>query len=189
MKFVSTPQSSPTITDPLIEPATNFSSPIFRTHPHRYNFFVKFYPYGIGHATGKWPSILFNLFPGDYDNLIQWPFSKLIRIGISDQLDSLNTWTKTIRPDQDPANKTPTISTKKGVSTIIINNFIPHSRLFSENEGFLTYGASFIEIKIFRPSYAKTSNPYLSPLSTSIEPFSHFHFPLSGVSYRVTHNA
>ena len=39
--------------DPLIEPATSFSSPIFRTHPHGYNFFIKLYPYGIGPATGK----------------------------------------------------------------------------------------------------------------------------------------
>ena len=34
--------------DPLIEPATSFRSPIFRTHPHGYNFFIKLYPYGIG---------------------------------------------------------------------------------------------------------------------------------------------
>ena len=40
-------------TDPLIEPATNISSPIFRTHPHGYIFFVKFYPSGIGPPTGK----------------------------------------------------------------------------------------------------------------------------------------
>ena len=33
--------------DSLIEPATNICSPIFRTHPHGYNFFIKFYPYGI----------------------------------------------------------------------------------------------------------------------------------------------
>ena len=28
--------------DPLIDPATSCSSPIFRTHPHGYNFFIKF---------------------------------------------------------------------------------------------------------------------------------------------------
>ena len=39
--------------DPLIEPATSFSSPIFRSHPHGYYFFIKFYSYGIGPATGK----------------------------------------------------------------------------------------------------------------------------------------
>ena len=79
--------------EPLIEPATSFSSSIFRTHPDGYNFLIKFYPYVIGPATGKCSSILFTLFPGDYENLLQWPFSKLIHIGIRDQLDPLNTWT------------------------------------------------------------------------------------------------
>ena len=85
--------------DPLIEPATSFSSPICRTHPHGYNFFIKFYPYGIGPATGKCASVLFALFPGDYDNLLQWPFTETIHIGIRDQLDPMNTWMKTILPD------------------------------------------------------------------------------------------
>ena len=55
---------------PLIEPATSVSSPIFRTHPHGYNFFIRLYPYGIGPATGKCASFLFNPFLGDYDNLL-----------------------------------------------------------------------------------------------------------------------
>ena len=142
--------------DPLIEPTTSFSSPIFRTRRHRYNFFIKFYPYGIGPATGKCASILFTLFPGDYDNLLQWPFSKLNHIGIRGKLDPLNTWMKTIRPDQDPAYKKPTISTKTGVATILINNFIAHSKLFSETEGFLIDSASFIEIKF-------SDTPVLTP--------------------------
>ena len=137
--------------DPLIEPATSFSSPIFRTHPHGYNFFIKFYPYGIGPATGKCASILFTLFPGDFDNLLKWPFSKLTHIGIRDQLDPMNTWMKTIRPDQDPAYKKPTISTKTEAAVVLINNFIPHSKLFSETEGLLIDGASFIEIKFSDP--------------------------------------
>ena len=137
--------------DPLIKPATSFSSPIFRTHPHGYNFFIKLYPYGIGPATGKCASVLFALFPGDYDNLLQWPFTKTIHIGIRDQLDPMNTWMTTILPDQDPAYKKPTMSTKTGVATILINNFIPHSKLFSETEGFLIDGASFVEIKFSDP--------------------------------------
>ena len=137
--------------DPLIEPATNFSSPIFRTHPNGYNFFIKLYPYGIGPATGKCASILFTLFPGDYDNLLQWPFTKIIHIGIRDQLDPMNTWMETIRPDQDPAYKKPTMTTKTGVATILINNFIPQTKHFSETEGFLIDGASFIEIKFSDP--------------------------------------
>ena len=141
--------------DPLIEPATSFSSPIFRTHPHGYNFFIKLHPYGIGPATGKCASVVFALFPGDYDNLLQWPFTKTIHIGIRDQLDPMNTWIKAILPDQDPAYKKPTMSTKTGVATILINNFIPHSKLFSETEGFLIDGASFVEIKFSDPPVLK----------------------------------
>ena len=153
--------------DPLIEPATSFSSPIFRTHPHGYNFFIKLYPYGIGPATGKCASILFTLFPGDYDNLLQWPFTKIIHIGIRDQLDPMNTWMKTIKPDQDPAYKKPTMSTKTGAATILINNFIPHSKLFCQTEGFIIDGASFIEIKF-------SDLPVLKPhTQTSLL----FHFP------------
>ena len=101
----------------------------------------------------------------------------------------MNTWTKTILPDQDPAYKKPTMSTKTGVATILINNFIPHYKLFSETEGFLIDGASFCRNQIFWSSSAETSHPNFPPFSFSIEPLNHFHFPLSGVSYRVTHNA
>ena len=114
---------APSSSHPLIEPTTSFTSPIFKTHPHGYNFFIKLYPYGIWRATGKCVSILFTLFPGDYDNPLQWPISNLIHIGIWDQQDPLYTWMKTFRLDQDPAYKKPTMSTKTGVATILINNF------------------------------------------------------------------
>ena len=67
----------------------------------------------------------------------------------------MNTWTKTILPDQDPAYKKPTMSTETGVATILINNVIPHSKLFSETEGFLTDGASFVEITFSDPPVLK----------------------------------
>ena len=62
---------------------------------------------------------------------------------------------KTIRPDQDPAYKKPTMSTKTGAAIVLINNFIPHSKLFKETEGFLIDGASFIEIKFSDPPVMK----------------------------------
>ena len=111
--------------DPLIESASSFSSLNFRTHPHGYNFSIKFYPHSIGPTTGKCASILFTLFPGDYDNLLKWHFSKIIHLGIRDQLDPLNTWMKTTRPDQDPAYKKLKMSTKTGAATVLINKFFP----------------------------------------------------------------
>ena len=44
---------------------------------------------------------------------------------------------------------------KKGVSTIIINDFISHSTLFDETESFLIDGASFIEVKFPDPPVLK----------------------------------
>ena len=109
------------------------------------NFFHQILP--LWYWTRNWQSSIFILFPGDYDNLLQGSFSKIIHIGIRDQLDPLNTWTKTIQSDQDPAYRKPTFSTRTGIATILINNFIPHSKLFNETEGFPIDSASYIEIK------------------------------------------
>ena len=67
----------------------------------------------------------------------------------------MNTGMKTIRPDQDPAYKKPTMSTKTGAAAILIYDFIPHPKLFSETEGFLNDGASYIEIKFSEPPVLK----------------------------------
>ena len=47
------------------------------------------------------------------------------------------------------------MSTKTGAATILINTFIPHSKYFSETEGFLIDGANFIETKISDPLVLK----------------------------------
>ena len=49
--------------------------------------------------------IFFTLFAGDYDNLLHWHLSKLIHIGVRDQLDQLYTWTQSFQFDQNPAYK------------------------------------------------------------------------------------
>ena len=97
------------------------------------------------------------------------PLSKLIHNGIGDQLDPLNTWMKVIWPDQDPAHKKPIISTKTGVSTIIINNFNPHCKLFCETEGFLIDGASFTKIRFSEPLVLEfqTQSSFLGPFRKS----------------------
>ena len=57
------------------------------------------------------------------------------------------------------------MTTKTGVATILINNFIPHSKLFGETEGFLIDGASFFEIKFSDPPVLKphSQTPLLFP--------------------------
>ena len=56
------------------DPSTHYNSPVYRTHPYGYTFFVQFYPYGPEAAAGNHASIMFALFPGDYDGFLKWPF-------------------------------------------------------------------------------------------------------------------
>ena len=56
--------------DAAMNPCTLYNSPVYRTHPHGYNFFVQFYPYGLDSAAGNHVLILFASFPGDYDGLL-----------------------------------------------------------------------------------------------------------------------
>ena len=69
------------------DPSTRYNSPVYRTHPYGYNFFVQFYPYGLDCAAGNHASIMFALFPGDNDGLLTWPFTKTIHLSGRDQLD------------------------------------------------------------------------------------------------------
>ena len=79
-------------------PSTHYNSPVYRTHPYSYISFVQFYPYGLGSAAGNHASIMFALFPGDYDGLLKWPFSKTIHLSVRDQLDLQKSWTITFAP-------------------------------------------------------------------------------------------
>ena len=60
-------QSAARLDNAATNPSTHCNSPVYRTHPHGYNFIVQFYPYGLNAAAGNHASIMFALFPGDYD--------------------------------------------------------------------------------------------------------------------------
>ena len=93
-----TAKSSALLDNAAKDPSTHYNSPVYCTHPYGYNVFVQFYPYGLEAAAGNHASIMFALFPGDYDGLLKWPFSKTIHLLVRDQLDPQNTWTITFAP-------------------------------------------------------------------------------------------
>ena len=90
------------------DPSTHYNSPVYRTHPYGYDFLVQFYPYGLGSAAGNHASIMFALFPGDYDGLLKWPFSKAIQFSVRDQLDHQNTWTISFASSEEISFRRPT---------------------------------------------------------------------------------
>ena len=139
-----TAKSSPRLDNAAKDPSTHYNSPVYRTHPYGYNFFVQFYPYGLDAAAGNHASILFALFPGDYDGLLKWPFSKTIHLSVRDQLDPQNTWTISFAPSDRISFRRPT---RDPLPTLMKFNFFPHSKMFSKTENFLFDNTLYLEIK------------------------------------------
>ena len=169
-------------------PSTHYNSPVYRTHPYGYNFFVQFYPYGLDVAAGNHASIMFALFPGDYDGLLKWPFSKTIHLSVRNQLDPQNTWTISFVPSDRISFRRPT---RDPLPTLMNFNFFPHSKMFSKTENFLFDNTLYLEIKFTDlpdPEGATPSsfNPWCFFF---IKPPNHFSIPLTPVSCRVIANA
>ena len=140
---------------PIDDKSSGYWSPIFRTRPYGYNFLVRFYLYGLGTNAGQFVTIFFAFFPGDYDNLLRWPFPKVIQLGLRDQLDPLNTWTQKIQPTQEHPFRRPTSSPKNEAFAIALHRFIPHSKLFNETEGYIVNDTCYLEISFSDPPSQK----------------------------------
>ena len=137
---------------PIDDKSSGYWSPIFCTHPYGYNFTIRFYPYGLGTTAGQIVTIFFAVFPGDYDNLLRWPFPKIIHLGLRDQLDPLNTWTQKIQPTQEHLFRRPTSSPKNEAFAIAFHRFIPHSKIFNETGGYFVNDNCYLEISFSDPS-------------------------------------
>ena len=125
-------------------PSAHYNSPVYRTHPHGYNCFVDFYPYRLNSAAGYHASIMFALFPGDYDVFLAWPFPKTIHLSVRDQFDRQNKWTITFAPSEKLSFRR---STREPLPTLMNFNFFPYSKMISKTENFLLKDTFHLEIK------------------------------------------
>ena len=138
------------------DPSTHYNSPVYRTHPYGYNFFVQFYQYGLDSAAGNHASIMFALFPGDNDGLLTWPFPRRIQLSVPDQLDPQNTWTIAFAASEKISFRRPT---REPLPTLMNFNFFPHSKMFSKTENFLSNDTLHLEIKFTDLSYPEGATP------------------------------
>ena len=112
------------------DPSTHYNSPVYRTHPYGYNFFVQFYPYGLDSAAGNHASIMFALFPGAYDGLLTWLFPKTIQFSVRDQLHPQNTWTISFAPSEKITFRRPT---REPLSTLMKLQLLPTQQDVQQN--------------------------------------------------------
>ena len=145
--------------DAATNPSTHYNSPVYGTHPYGYNFFVEFYPYGLDSAAGNHASILFALFPGDYDGLLTRPFPKKVHLSVRDQLDPQNTWTIAFAPSEKISFRR---HSREPLPTLMNFNFLQHSKMFSETENFLLNNTLYLEIKFTDLPNPEGASPFSS---------------------------
>ena len=141
-------------------PTTRLRSPVFRSHPYGYDFYLNLYPYGFAAAIGTWLSLSLSISPGENDDILPCPVSKTIQIKVRDQLNPLNVWSQTIEPRELTRPTTADFST---VPTVRYPYFFPHTKLFEETIGYLHNDIMYIEISFFDPPIPLTQSSLLFP--------------------------
>ena len=134
-------------------PTTRLRSPIFRSHPYGYNFYLNLYPYGLAAAIGTWVSLSLSISAGEYDDILFWPIFKTIQIKVRDQLNTLNASSQTIEPRELTLPTTTDFST---VPTVRYPYFFPHTKLFDETNGYFHNDTMYLEISFFDPPIPPT---------------------------------
>ena len=141
-------------------PTTRLRSPLFRSHPYGYNFYLDLYPYGFAAAIGTWLSLSLSISSGEYDDILPWPVSKTIQIKARDQLNPLNLWSQIIEPGELTR---PTTSGFSTVPTVRYPYFFPHTKLFEETNGYLHNDIMYFEVSFFDPPIPPTQSSLLFP--------------------------
>ena len=166
-----TAKSATRLDDAAKDPMAHYNSLVYRTHPHGYNFFIQFYPYGLDSAAGKYASIIFALFPGDYDDFLTWPFPKIFRLSVLDQLNPQNKWAITVAPSGIMYFRK---LTREPCPTLTTFNFFAPSKMFSKTENFLLNNTLYLEIKFTNLPETKGATPstfQLNPFSRAPQSF------------------
>uniref|UniRef100_A0A8C7Q727 TNF receptor-associated factor n=1 Tax=Oncorhynchus mykiss TaxID=8022 RepID=A0A8C7Q727_ONCMY len=118
-----------------------FFSPPFYTHRYGYKLQVSAFLNGNGSGEGSHLSIYIRVLPGEYDNLLEWPFSYKVTFSIMDQSDpSLSKpqhITETFNPDPNWKNFQKPCSTRNSLDESTLGfgypKFISHDEIKKRN--------------------------------------------------------
>ncbi|XP_047136085.1 TNF receptor-associated factor 4 isoform X1 [Hydra vulgaris] len=109
------------------------SSP-FYSAPFGYKLFLQIYLNGYGEYRGKSISLFLHIMKGEYDNLLDWPFTKTIKMSLLDQSESREHKTFIIDPhSNNPEYFTKPVSQSKRVGCIIPHRILSNHGLTMDN--------------------------------------------------------
>lgn len=134
-----------------------FFSPPFYTHRYGYKLQVSAFLNGNGSGEGSHLSIYIRVLPGEYDNLLEWPFSYKVTFSILDQSDpSLSKpqhITETFNPDPNWKNFQKPSSSRNSLDESTLGfgypKFISHEEIKKRN--YIRDNAIFLKASIEIP--------------------------------------
>ena len=105
----------------------------------------RLYLNGDGSGQGDHASLFFALLKGDYDDVLQWPFSKRVSFTLVDQSNMTKDITYSFDPDKGPSFQRP-----KDASNIAFGCplFVHHSVLEKPDETYLKNDTIYIRIVV-----------------------------------------
>lgn len=112
---------------------------------HNFQMSCRLYLNGDGSGRGDHTSLFFVLLKGDYDNILQWPFSKKVSFTLVNQSNTTKDIIYSFDSDRGPSFQKP-----KDVANIAIGCplFVRHSVLENPNEAYLKNDTIYIRIVV-----------------------------------------
>ncbi|UJR25994.1 hypothetical protein I4U23_007341 [Adineta vaga] len=154
------------INDAVADRQTSIYSPPFYSSPNGYKMCMRLYINGDGQARRTHLSLFFVVLRGDYDAILQWPFSFKITFCLYDQTNKQQHIIESFRPDirsnsfQRPRSS---MNIASGVP-----RFCPLTHIQQDNNPYVRDDCMFIRCMVEFANMPKTITPYVFNLNPGL---------------------
>ncbi len=154
------------ISDAVAERQTSIYSPPFYSSSTGYKMRMRLYFNGDGHARRTHLSLFFVLMRGDYDAILQWPFSYKITFCLYDQTNNQRHIIDSFRPDI----KSNSFQRPRSDMNIAsgIPKFFPLPIIQQDNNPYVRDDCMFIRCIVDFASTPKTMLPYICSINPGL---------------------
>lgn len=146
------------LADAKSERQTSIYSPAFYSSPNGYKMRIRLYPCGDGNARNSHLSLFFVLMRGDYDAILQFPFTFKVSFCLFDQTSQQRHVIDSFRPDPKSNSFQRPCSDMNIASGI--PKFFPLAMLQQDNSPYLCDDTMILKVVVDFANIPKTMLPY-----------------------------
>ena len=154
------------LADAQCERQTSIYSPIFYSSPNGYKMRLRLYLMGDGNARRTHMSIFILLMRGEYDAILQFPFTFKVTFSLVDQTSQQRHILDSFRPDP----KSNSFQRPRSDMNIAsgIPKFVPLTMVQQDNNPYVRDDTMFIRVLVHFSEIPKTMLPYVLSLNPAL---------------------